>query len=192
MFKWLAPSGTGISAGQLNFSTTAFNFGSGTVGTSNSLRTTPTATGSGVAVSSVTPTSSEFSLDGIFPKTVSAGQGVSFTTTTRKASDATSGSTSLDSNAANTCTVETLTGSGTATTLHRVGLSKTPSASVVVRYKVYRSTTSGGANPTVTTVVNASAGYIANSVHNRPTPTTLVLLSIATAHKVRSTPGTSI
>jgi centrosomal CEP192-like protein/HYDIN/CFA65/VesB family protein len=167
----IALSGTGISAGQLNSSATAFNFGSVAVGTSNTLTATLTATGSSVTVSSATTTSSVFSLGGLsFPKIISAGQSVSFTMTfTPQASGVTSGSISLASNAANTPTVETLTGSGTATALHSVGLSWTPSASAVVGYNVYRSAMSGGPYTKATTAVTASTSYIDNSVQGGKT-----------------------
>jgi len=120
----VALSGTGISAGQLTSSATALNFGSVTVGTSKTLTATLTATGSSVTVSSATSTSPEFRLGGLsFPKTITAGQSASFTLTfTPQSSGTASGSISLTSNAANTPTVETLTGSGTATPPHSVDL----------------------------------------------------------------------
>src|SRR5229473_1693335 len=50
----IALAGTGVSAGRLTSSASALNFGSVTVGTSKSLTTTLTATGSSVTVSSAT------------------------------------------------------------------------------------------------------------------------------------------
>ena len=158
----IALSGTGIPAGRLTSSTTALNFGNVTVGTSKTLTATLTATGSSVTVSAATTTSPEFSLGGFaLPKTIAAGQGAAFTLTfTPRTSGAASGSISLTSNAANTPTVETLTGSGTATALHSVGLHWNPSTSAVVGYNVYRSATSGGPYTKITPILDVSTSYV--------------------------------
>ena len=162
----IALSGTGVSAGQLTSSATAVNFGSVTVGTSEILTATLTATGSTVTVSSATSTSQEFSLGGLsFPTTIAAGQSAPFTLTfTPQSSGTASGSIFLSSNAANAPTVETLTGSGTATLQHSVSLYWNSSTSAVAGYNVYRSATSGGPYTKVNPELDASTSYIDSSV----------------------------
>jgi Abnormal spindle-like microcephaly-assoc'd, ASPM-SPD-2-Hydin len=161
----IALSGTGVSAGQLTSSTTTVNFGSVTVGTSKTVTATLTATGSSVTVSSATSNSSEFSLAGLsFPTTIAAGQSAPFSFTfTPQSSGTAFGSISLSSNAANTPTVEALTGLGTTTLQHSVNLSWNSSTSTVVGYNVYRSATSGGPYTKINSALNATS-YIDSSV----------------------------
>jgi hypothetical protein len=159
-------SGNGIPAGQLTSSAPALNFGSVTLGTSKTLTATLTATGSSAVLSSATSNSPEFTLGGIsLPKTIAAGQSVSLTLTfTPRATGTTSGIISLASNAANTPTIETLTGSGAAIPVHSVSLSWNSSPSAVVGYNLYRGATSGGPYAKVNPVLNASTSYTDNSV----------------------------
>ena len=163
-------SGTGISAGQLTSDAAALNFDAVTVGTSKTLTATLTATKSSVTVSSATSTSSEFRLGGIsFPTTIAPGQSTSVTLIfTPRTSGVASGSISFISNAANTPTVETLTGSGTAATSHRVSLSwnSTPSA---VGYNIYRSATAGGPYTKLNSALNSGTNYIDASVEGGTT-----------------------
>ena len=167
----IALAGAGISAGRLTSSASALNFGIVTVGTSKSLTTTLTATASSVTVSSATSTSAEFRLTGLsLPKTIAAGQSASFALTfTPQSSGAASGSISLASNASNTPTVETLTGSGTATPSHSVSLDWTSSTSAVVGYNVYRSVTSGGPYTKINPALDASTSYLDSSVQGGKT-----------------------
>ena len=97
-------------------------------------------------LSSATTNSPEFILGGIsLPKTIAAGQSVSLTLTfTPRAGGTASGIISLASNAANTPTIETLTGLGSAAPAHSVSLSWTSSSSAVVGYNLYRGAKSGG------------------------------------------------
>jgi centrosomal CEP192-like protein/ASPM-SPD-2-Hydin domain-containing protein len=163
-------SGTGISAGQLTSGTAALNFDAVPVGTSKTLTTTLTATQSSVTVSSATSTSSEFRLDGIsFPTTIAPGQSTSLTLTfTPRTSGVASGSISLVSNAANTPTVETLTGSGTAAA-HSVSLSWNSAPSAVVGYNIYRSATACGPYTRVNSVLNPGTNYLDASVEGGAT-----------------------
>jgi len=119
-----------------------------------------------VTISSATTSSPEFRLSGLsFPKTITAGQSASFTLTfTPQSSGAASGSISLISNAANAPTVETLTGSGTTTSLHDVSLYWNSSSSAVVGYNVYRSTTSGGPYTRINPALDVSTSYNDSSV----------------------------
>ena len=167
----IALVGTGVSAGQLTSSVSALNFGSVAVGSSKSVTTTLTATGSNVTISSATSTSPEFRLTGLsLPKTIAAGQSVPVSVTfTPQSSGAASGSISLTSNAANTPAVETLTGSGTATSSHTVSLRWNPSTSTAVGYNVYRSSTSGGPYTKINPAPDASTNYLDSSVQGGKT-----------------------
>jgi hypothetical protein len=161
-------SGTGVSGGQLTTSATTLNFGSVALGSSKAITATLSATGSSVTISSARTTNSEFTLGGLsLPKTISAGQSVSVTLTfTPRASGAASGSISLADNAGNPLVVETLTGSGKGATQHSVGLSWNPSASGVVGYHIYRSTSAGGPYTKLTAALEPSTNYVDISVQS--------------------------
>ena len=167
----IALAGTSIPAGQLIPSATALNFGSVTVGTSKTLTATLTAAKSSVTVSSATSTSAEFRLGGLsVPKTIAAGQNVSFTLTfTPQSSGTASGSISLISNAANTPTLETLVGLGTATGSHSVSLYWNPSSSAVAGYNLYRSAKPGGPYTKITPALAANTSYVDSSVQGGTT-----------------------
>jgi len=162
----IALSGNGTSAGQLTCGTNTLNFGNVTVGNSKTLTNTLTATGSSVTISSATTTDAEFTLGGFsLPKTIAAGQTVSFTLTfAPRASGAASGSISLASNAVHNPVVETLTGSGVIGPAHSVALTWAANTSAVVGYNVYRSETFGGPYTRLTTTPDPSTNYIDNSV----------------------------
>jgi hypothetical protein len=149
----IALSGTGTAAGQLAVSPTSLSFGNVTVGSSSSLNGSLTASGASVTVSSASLNNNEFALSGIsLPATLTAGQSTPFTATfTPQASGATSASLSFSSNASNSPTVQTMTGTGTAATQHTVDLTWKPSSSAV-GYNIYRGTVSGGPY----TIINTS------------------------------------
>jgi hypothetical protein len=159
-------AGTGISAGQLAVAPTTLDFGSVVVGKSKSLNATLSATGSSVTISSATSSSSEFTLSGVsLPFTLAAGQSASLAFTfTPQASGADAASISLFSNASNSPTVESLSGSGTLSSPHSVGLSWSPSTSAVVGYNIYRSGTSGGPYAKINSALNATTAYTDNTV----------------------------
>jgi hypothetical protein len=167
----IALAGTGVSAGALTTSAAALNFGSVTLGSSKALTATLSATGSSATISSASTTNSEFTLGGLsLPKTISAGQSVSVTLTfTPRASGTASGSISLAGNAGNTLVVESLTGSGTGTPQHSVGLSWIPSTSPVAGYNVYRSQSSGGPYTKLTSVLEPGTNYVDISVQGGQT-----------------------
>ena len=163
-------SGTGVSAGQLTSSATAVNFGS------------VVAVLAGYAVDRLLRDEARRSLSqrdyaskslaerlatsGVEAgELIAAGQSAPFTLTfTPQSSGTASGSIFLSSNAANALTVETLTGSGTATLQHSVSLYWNSSTSAVVGYNVYRSATSGGPYTKVSPALDASTSYIDSSV----------------------------
>ena len=154
-------SGTGSSAGQLGVAPTTLGFDSVVVGTSKSLNATLSAAGSSVTVSSATSNSSEFTLSGVsFPFTLAAGQTASLAFTfTPQASGTDTASISFFSNASNSPTVESLSGSGALSPLHSVDLSWSPSTSAVVGYNVYRSGTSDGPYAKINSALNATTAY---------------------------------
>jgi Abnormal spindle-like microcephaly-assoc'd, ASPM-SPD-2-Hydin len=126
----IALSGTGTAAGQLAVSPTSLSFGNVAVGSSSALNGSLTASGASVTVTSASLTNGEFALSGIsIPATIPSSQSATFTVTfTPQASGATSASLSFSSNAANSPTVQSMTGTGTAPTQHTVDLTWNSSA----------------------------------------------------------------
>jgi len=159
-------SGTGSAAGQLTVSPASLDFGNVVVGTTASLTATLSAAGSSVTVSSATSNSSEFTLSGqSFPFTLAAGQIASFTFSFRpQASGTDAARISIVSNASNSPTGESLTGSGTLSPLHSIDLSWSPSTSAVVGYNIYRSGTSSGTYAKINSALNATTAYTDNTV----------------------------
>lgn len=140
---------SGAGAGQLSVSSPNIAFGNVTVGSSSTQTRKATAGTSPVTISSASWTGAGFSLSGItFPVTLMAGQSVSFAVTfAPQVSGAASGGVSFLSNASNSPTTETLTGTGSQPSGHSVSLFWSPSPSSVVGYNVYRGITSGGPYP---------------------------------------------
>jgi len=138
-------SGTGVAAGTLSVTPTAIDFGNVVVGQGASQGGQLTASTSDVTVSTATMSNPAFVLSGLsLPMTIAAGQSVPFTVTfTPQSSGQVSGTLSFGSNAANSPTVESLTGTGNPVQ-HHVDLSWDPSVSQVAGYNVYRSLQMGG------------------------------------------------
>jgi hypothetical protein len=137
-------SGTAVTPSAGALSASSVNVGSVTVGTSGTHTGTLTATGASVSVSSVSmggTNPSEFSISGLtFPVTVTTSQPVTFTVTFRPgATGAASASASFSSNATNSPSAATLSGSGAAAPVHSVSLTwKASSSSGVTSYNIYR------------------------------------------------------
>ena len=161
----IALSGTGTAPGQLAVSPATLSFGNVVVGTSSSLNGTLNATGAAVTVSSASITNNEFVLSGIsLPATIGAGSSASFTVTfTPQASGAASGSLSFTSNATNSPTVQSVTGTGTAPPQHSVSLTWNSSANAV-GYNIYRGSVSGGPYSIINTSLDASTALTDNNV----------------------------
>ncbi len=156
-------------AAQLTVTPSTLSFGSVTMGSSKNLTATLKATNSDVKVSSAAWNGSGFSLTGItFPATVKAGATVSYTVTfTPQSSGSTPGSISFVSDAANSPTGETLSGSGVqAAQQHTVNLSWVPSTSTVAGYNVYRANQSGGPYARLNGSMRTSASYADSSVQS--------------------------
>jgi fibronectin type 3 domain-containing protein len=98
---------------------------------------------------------------------VPAGQSVPFTVTfAPQAAGSTPGSIVFDSDATNSPTTETLTGSGTQSSQHTVALTWDPSTSQVVGYNVYRRTGSSGSYARINSSPNATTSYTDSSVQS--------------------------
>jgi hypothetical protein len=159
-------SGNGATPGQLAVNPTTLSFGSVTVGTSQSLSGTLTASGSSVTVNSGSSNSTEFVLSGVsFPLTIAAGQSASFTVAfSPQTSGTAAGTISFASNATNGPVVDSATGSGVAAPQHSVALSWNASTSTVVGYNVYRGAQSGGPYAALNSAPDATTNYTDNSV----------------------------
>jgi hypothetical protein len=168
----LSGSAIAASSGQLNVSPSTISVGSVTVGTSGSQTGTLSATGASVVVSSVDVGSSEFSMSGLsLPVSLSAGQSVTFTVTfTPESSGTASTSISFVSNASNSPSTATLTGSGVAAPAHSVNLSWNADGSPNVSgYNVYRRTGSAGGYSKINSSLVPSTAYSDTSVSDGTT-----------------------
>jgi hypothetical protein len=155
-------SGAGSAgSGQLSINPAGINFGNVVDGTSRSQSATLSASLASVTVSSISMSGTEFSVTGVSPPvTIAAGNSVPFTITfTPQASGSASANATFISNASNSPTVQSLSGTGTAPPQHSVSLSWTASTSVVVGYNVYRGPNTGGPYTKVNTVLQASTNY---------------------------------
>lgn len=162
----LTGSGVAAPAGQLSVAPATIAFGNVTDGSYASQPATLTAAVGNVIVTSGVINNSAFSLSGLtFPFTIAAGQNAQFTATfTPQASGAASGTLSFASNASNTPTIATLTGTGIAA-VHIVNLNWSASDSQnVIGYNVYRGTNSGGPYIRINSALNASTSYTDSSV----------------------------
>ena len=137
-------TGTAVGAQGTLGVTSPINVGNVVVGLSGTQTGTLTASGASVVVSSVTmggTNPSDFSISGLsFPVTVTTSQPVSFTVTfTPAAVGSASATASFASNASNSPSVATLTGTGTAAPVHNVQLTWVASVSGgITSYNVYR------------------------------------------------------
>ena len=164
----LSGTGTPVPQGQLAVTPTTLNFGNVAVGTNAQLQGTLTASVASVTVTSDTLNGSAFALSGLssYPIVIPAGQHVQFTVTfTPPGTGVASGSLSFFSNASNSPTVESLTGTGTPPPQHSVNLSWTASTSQsIIGYNIYRGVKSGGPYSKINSVLNASTLYTDTTV----------------------------
>ena len=135
----VALSGTGTCPGVLSVSPATLSFGNVTVGSSVTLAGSLAATGTSVTVSSAGTNNGQFVFSGLtLPSTIPAGQSSPFTVTfTPTAAGTTTATLTFISNASNSPTTQSLTGTGQAAVSHSVGLSWTV-APGAVSYDVYR------------------------------------------------------
>jgi Abnormal spindle-like microcephaly-assoc'd, ASPM-SPD-2-Hydin len=172
-------SGTGTtSKTQLTITPSTLNFGDVAVGGTGTQTAELSAAGGSVTVSSASSNSSLFALPGVvFPLTIASGKSVPVNVTfSPQKSGAASGTITFASNAGNSTTSDSV--SGTGTTL-MVSISWSASTSEgVTGYNVYRSTTPNGSyvkinsslvkatNYTDTSISKGSYAYAATSVNS--------------------------
>jgi Malectin domain/Abnormal spindle-like microcephaly-assoc'd, ASPM-SPD-2-Hydin len=144
----VALSGAGISpALQLSASPASISFGSLTTGTTASQSVTLSNVGNAnVSLSQLTVSPSAFSASRLaVPMTLAPGQSASVSVTFSPTTAVSyQGSVTVTSNATNSPTAISLSGSGTAAATHSSILSWTPSASSYTGFNVYRGSQSGG------------------------------------------------
>jgi hypothetical protein len=157
-------TGTNTAAGQLTISPALLNFGAVTVGTTGTQPITMSAAGASVTVSADASSSSQFVLNGAsLPFTIPAGQSLSFNVAfTPKGSGTVSGSLSFTSNASNSQTAESLTGSGTVQQ-YNVNLYWNGDTNVA-GYNVYRSASSNGTFARINSSLNPTTAFTDSSV----------------------------
>ena len=166
-------SGTGTAtAGQLAVSPLTLALGSVVVGSSGSASGSLTASGASVTVSAGSTNNGVFTLSGLtLPHTISAGNSVPFTVTFRPTTTgAVSATLTFTSNAQNSPTAETLTGTGSPAPTYDVALSWNASTSSSISgYNVYRAVYSNsacGSFAKINPSLNASTDYTDSVVVN--------------------------
>ena len=167
-----APTGGGAGPGQLAVAPATMSFGNVAVGGNSAKQGSLTAGSSDITVTSAAWNGQGYSLSGItFPATVPAGQSVPFTVTfAPQTAGSTPGSVAFDSNASNSPSTETLSGSGTQQqSSHSVALTWDPSTSQVIGYNVYRRVASGGTYARLNPSVNTATSYTDSSVQSGQT-----------------------
>jgi hypothetical protein len=164
-------TGTGVAPGQVAVSPTTLSFGNVTVGNEAQLAGTLTAGATDITVSSAEWSGTGYSVSGItFPVTIPAGTNVQFTVTFEpQSTGVAAGSISFLSNASNSPSVQTWSGSGAGTS-HNVALSwSAPGNSQVSGYNVYRGTVSGGPYSKLTSSLDLNTSYNDTSVQDGQT-----------------------
>ena len=162
--------GSNNPPGTLVVSNLTMAFGNVALGSSTAQTGKLTAATSAVTISSASWNGDAFSVSGItFPVTLKAGQSAPFTVTfAPQAAGSVSGGISFLSNAANSPTTETFTGTGSQSSgppAHSVSMSWSPSPSTVIGYNVYRGTTPGGPYPSkLTPSPQAGTSLVDNTV----------------------------
>lgn len=140
--------GGGNGQPQLSASASSVSFGNVVVGTTNTQPVVLTNSGNAnLNISQATISGLGFSMTGITaPLTLAAGKSSTVTVAfAPQGTVASSGSIVITSNATNSPTTISLSGTGVQTgTTHSVTLTWDPSSSTVTGYNVYRGTTSGG------------------------------------------------
>jgi hypothetical protein len=143
----IALSGTGVAGTQLlSFNVSSLSFGNVNVGSNTSLPATLTNTGnSNVTISSANTTGAGFTVSGVSSgESLSPNQSIPVTVQfAPSAAGAVNGNLTIVSNATNSPTSISLSGTGTQQT-QTVALGWTASKSSVIGYNVYRGTVTGG------------------------------------------------
>jgi hypothetical protein len=160
--------GTGFipNSPELRVTPATLNFGNVTVASSASLQATLTASNAAVTISSDRSASSEFAIVGLnLPVTIQPGQSLGVTIQfTPSASGTASSKVGFISNAANSLTVEPVTGTGVAQTSYSVNLSWEAASGSPVGYNVYRGTAQAGPFSMINSTLDASTSYTDSTV----------------------------
>ena len=146
---------------------TSLAFGNVAIGASPTAKSTLSNTGnSSITVSNVSIAGSGFGVTGVSTGQILApGQSTSVSVTFTPATTASvTGSVTITSNATNSPTAITLSGTGTQPVSHDVSLSWSPSASTVVGYNVYRGAVTGGPYTKITSSPNSTMSYVDRNV----------------------------
>lgn len=161
-------AGTGISpVTQLTTSSSSLSFGSITTGTRATQSVTLTNTGnSSVSISQISEIGAGFSVNAIsLPVTLAVGQSISLTVTFAPTTTGSlSGSVTVTSNATNSPTTISLSGSGAAPVSHSVALKWTISSTSVAGFNVYRGSVSGGPYSKANSSLVSTTSYTDTSV----------------------------
>ena len=167
------PSGNNPSSGQLAVSPSTLAFGNVTVGSNSTLTGTLTASTADVTVSSASWNGQGYSVSGItFPVTVNAGKSLNYSVNfDPQTSGSIPGSISFVSNASNSPSNQTLSGSGGSGNQsgHSVSLNWDPSSSTVSGYNIYRSSQSGGPYAKLNPALLSSTNYSDSTVQSGTT-----------------------
>ena len=157
-------SGAPAATGTLTVAPATLSFGDVPVGTTQARSITMSASGARVIVSSDGSSSSQFVLDGIsLPLTIAAGKSATFNVAfTPKSSGGQSGSLSFVSNASDSKTSESLSGTGSVSA-YSVNLSWNASSDVS-GYNVYRGTSASGAYAKINSSLEANTAYTDGTV----------------------------
>jgi Abnormal spindle-like microcephaly-assoc'd, ASPM-SPD-2-Hydin len=163
----LTGSAVGATQGKLSVSPATIALGSVTVGLTGTQTGKLTATGSSISVLSVSTGSSEFTISGLsFPLVIPAGQSATFTVTfAPQSSGLASVPVTFISDASNTPSAATLSGTGVAAPAYSVDLSWTASTSPdIAGYNVYRRTGTTGSFAKINNSLDAITSYDDSSV----------------------------
>ena len=167
----VALTGSGSSSsGTLSMTPSAMNFGTVTIGSTQTQSGSLTATGGSVTVSSTSSSNAAFTLAGVTPPlTLAAGQSVPYTVTfTPTASGAASAKISFFTSNSNSA-LATASGSG-ATVQHAVNLWWNAStSSSVTGYNVYRGASPTGPFSRINPALNSSLSYSDSAVQSGTT-----------------------
>ena len=156
----------------LTVNPSSLTFGSVTIGANSSIQTTVANSGTtSVTISNVSISGAGFGASGVSTGLIlapgqSAALSVSFTPSTTAG---VTGSITITSNAANSPTAISLSGTGVQSVSHDVALSWNASTSPVIGYHVYRGQVSGGPYTKLTSTPVASTSDVDNTVQSGST-----------------------
>lgn len=158
------------SSGTLGVTPGSMNFGTVTIGMTQSQNGNITASGGSVTLSSVSSSNSAFTVGGLtLPVTLTAGQSLPFTVSFAPTGTATASANISFFTSTSTSSVETASGSG-GTVQHIVDLSWNASTSTsVTGYNVYRGGAATGPFSKINPVLNTSMNYSDSTVQSGQT-----------------------